>query len=281
MAVKIDQLNGYIADNPNIDFERCDGTVFSYDEVNTASMTNNSNVITINGGQGNFPLAYIETDKTQEITFTSSEFTMDMFAMANAGKTEEGDVGTQETKRFEVEDGLKIVIPYETQKESVKIRGLAAGEAAAAGTYAVEVTTAGADTAGSTTITLNEADATKGDTIRVSYRRRVVDAHTLTVKTNGTTAKGALYLHWPVYSSGSDCTESAIKGWLHMYIPRVRVTALPGFDNSYKSAATNGVTFSAIDAKRADGKLFDLNYEPLDADGNIIAKSANEAVDWD
>lgn len=64
MAVKIDQLNGYIADNPNIDFERCDGQVFSYDEVNTASMTNNSNVITINGGQGNFPLAYIETDKT-------------------------------------------------------------------------------------------------------------------------------------------------------------------------------------------------------------------------
>lgn len=163
----------------------------------------------------------------------------------------------------------------------MKIRGLAVGETAAAGTYAVTVTPAGADTAGSTTITLNEADATKGDTIRVSYRRRVVDAHTLTVKTNSTTAKGALYLHWPVYSSGSDCTESAIKGWLHMYIPRVRVTALPGFDNSYKSAATNGVTFSAIDAKRADGKLFDLNYEPLDADGNIIAKSANEAVDWD
>lgn len=64
MAVKIDQLNGYIADNPNLDFERCDGTVFPFYEVNTASMTNNSNVITINGGQGNFPLAYIETDKT-------------------------------------------------------------------------------------------------------------------------------------------------------------------------------------------------------------------------
>lgn len=64
MAVKIDQLNGYIADNPNLDFERCDGTVFPYYEVNTASMTNNANVITINGGQGNFPLAYIETDKS-------------------------------------------------------------------------------------------------------------------------------------------------------------------------------------------------------------------------
>ena len=64
MAVKIAQLNGYIADNPNLDFERCDGTVFPYYEVNTASMTNNANVITINGGQGNFPLAYIETDKS-------------------------------------------------------------------------------------------------------------------------------------------------------------------------------------------------------------------------
>lgn len=280
MAVKIDQLNGYIADNPNIDFERCDGTVFSYDEVNTASMTNNSNVITINGGQGNFPLAYIETDKTQEITFTSSEFTMDMFAMANATNTDEGDVGTQETKRFEVEEGLKINIPYETQEGSVKIRGLAAGESAAEGVFAVVVTAATAETAGSTVITLNAADATAGDTVRVSYRRRVVDAHTLTVKTNSTTAKGSLYLHWPVYSSGSDCTESAIKGWLHMYIPRVRVTALPGFDNSYKSAATNGVTFAAIDAKRPDGKLFDLNYEPLDGDGNIVAKSGN-TVDWD
>ena len=35
---------GYIADNPNIDFERCDGKVFSYYEVNTANMnaTNNT-----------------------------------------------------------------------------------------------------------------------------------------------------------------------------------------------------------------------------------------------
>ena len=64
MAVKLEQFNGYIADNPNLDFERCDGEVFSFYEVNTASMANNANMLTITGGQGNFPLAYIETDKT-------------------------------------------------------------------------------------------------------------------------------------------------------------------------------------------------------------------------
>lgn len=121
---------------------------------------------------------------------------------------------------------------------------------------------------------------TVGDTIRVSYRRRVVEAQRVVVTTTGTTAKGSLYAHWPVYSSGTDCTEAAIKGWLHLYIPRVRVTALPGFDNSYKSASTNSVTFAAIDAKRADGKMYELDYEPLDANGEIVTKTDATEVAW-
>ena len=112
-----------------------------------------------------------------------------------------------------------------------------------------------------------------------AYRRRVNGASVATVKTNSTTAKGSLYAHWPVYSSGTDCTESAIKGWLHLYVPRVRVTALPGFDNSYKSAATNGVTFAAIDPKRADEKMYDIYYEPLDADGQIVTTTTGD-VKW-
>lgn len=63
MAQYIDQIGGYIADVPNLDFQRSDGEVFSYYEVSTASMTNTANNLTITGGQGNYPLAYIETDK--------------------------------------------------------------------------------------------------------------------------------------------------------------------------------------------------------------------------
>ena len=175
-----------------------------------------------------------------------------------------------------------MTLPYEVQAGSIKIRGLtlAEGDTAAAGTFAVKITAATEETAGSTVITLAAEDVTAGDTIRVSFRRRVINAQRVQVKTNSTTAKGALYAHWPVYSSGTDCTESAIKGWLHLYIPRVRVTALPGFDNSYKSAATNSITFAAIDPKRADSKMYELDYEALDSNGEIVTKGSASTVAW-
>lgn len=169
------------------------------------------------------------------------------------------------------------------QAGSVKIRGLeeetGASASAASGKFTVKITASSEAAAGSTEITLAESDATVGDTIRVSYRRRVIGAQRVAVSTKSTTAKGALYAHWPVYSSGTDCTESAVKGWLHLHIPRVRVTALPGFDNSYKSASTNSVTFAAIDPKRADGKMYELDYEPLDESGDFVTKGAGN-VAW-
>ena len=39
MAQYIEQIGGYIADNPNIVFERCDGKVVSYYEVHTVRHT--------------------------------------------------------------------------------------------------------------------------------------------------------------------------------------------------------------------------------------------------
>lgn len=50
--------------------------------------------------------------------------------------------------------------------------------------------------------------------------------------------------------------------------------------NNDKSAATNSLTFSAVDPKRADEKMFDLYYEPTDINGNIVKKSSG-TVDWD
>lgn len=199
--------------------------------------------------------------------------------MSSTASVEQTDIGTRETRRYEVEEGLALTLPYEVQEGSVKIKGLTEGDAAAAGVFTVEITAATAEAAGKTVITFFEGDATEGDTIRVSFVRRVVNAARLAVKTNSTSAKGALYAHWPVYSSGTDCTEANVKAYLHLYIPRARVTAAPGFDNSYKSASTNSITFAAIDPKRADGKMFELAYEPLDIDGNIVAKGEGE-VDW-
>ena len=40
------------------------------------------------------------------------------------------------------------------------------------------------------------------------------------------------------------------------------------------------MTFSAIDAKRADKKFYDLTYEALEK-GEIVNKSDAATVDWD
>ena len=62
---------------------------------------------------------------------------------------------------------------------------------------------------------------------------------------------------------------------------RCRVTALPGFSNSYKSSGTTGLTFAAMNPKKGNKAMYDLVYEPMDANGNIVTRSSAATVDWD
>ena len=194
----IEKYDGYLADVPDIEFIRCDGTEFAYDELTSASMTAGHNMITITGGQGNFPLAYIDTDSTLELTFESAKFTTEIFEMANGTNLVEGDFGAHESTRYDVETGLKITLPFEVKTQSVKIRGLEEAAESAANKFVVAITASAAQTAGSTVITFHEGDVTVGQTIRVGYQRRVVSSAKVPVKTTSTTAKGELWAHWPL-----------------------------------------------------------------------------------
>ena len=77
---------------------------------------------------------------------------------------------------------------------------------------------------------------------------------------NKSVAMGEAVLKWPVYASGDDCTDSAIKGHVVMRLYRARLTRLPGFDTSYKNAATFAFDLSAMDPKRDDGMIYELAY---------------------
>ena len=278
----IDKYQGFMADVPDITFIRCDGTAFSYDTLTSASMTHNHNTITITGGTGSFPLAYIDTDSSLEFTFECAEFNLDIFEMANAVDIEEGDFGSYESGMYAVETGVKINLPFEVKDKSVKIRGLEEDTAAAAGKFAVAITASTASVEGKTVITLDSGDASVGDSIRVVYQRRIVNGARVPVLTTSTTAKGSLYANWNIYSDGASCADATIKGILHLVIYRVRVTALPGFSNSYKQASTNSLTFAAMDARRPDKKMFDLIYEPMDSKGGIVNYSSvtTSEVKW-
>ena len=232
MAIYVHKFGGFIADSANIDFKRCDGTVQSCDTATATNMTPTANSLSITGGQSQYPIGFIDTDRGLECSFTNAMFDGDMFEIANATTAEDGASSTFETKKYEVIAGLIIELPCEVEEGSVYIRGLElTAEAAAAGKYTVSA----AD--GKTTITFAEGDVAVGDEVMVSYERKIENAHSIVVKTNTASSKGEVWMHWPVYSSGTDCTEAAIKGYVHVHVYRVRVTALPAIDSSYKTAA--------------------------------------------
>ena len=186
-------------------------------------MTPTANSISITGGQSQYPIGFIDTDRGLECSFTNAMFDGDMFEIANATVAEDGATSTFETKKCEVAAGLTIELPCEVEEGSVYIRGLETINATSA--------------EGKTTITFTEGEVAVGDEVLVSYERKIENAHNIVVKTNTASSKGEVWMHWPVYSSGTDCTEAAIKAMVHVHVYRVRVTALPAIDSSYKTAA--------------------------------------------
>ena len=199
MAVYVPKFQGFIADSANIDFKRCDGTIYSCATATATSMTPTANSISITGGQSQYPIGFIDTDRGLECSFTDAKFDADLFEIVNAGSAVDADSSTVETKKYAVKTGGTIELPFETDATSVYIRGL-------------ELTTGTVETGkftasvsgGKTTLTLSTDDVAADDEIYVSYNRRLADAHQITVKTNTATAKGEVWMHWPVYSSGTD-----------------------------------------------------------------------------
>lgn len=245
-------------------------------------MTPSANSISVSGGQGQYPIGFIDTDRGLECSFTNAMFDGDMFEIANAGSAVDGDSYTLETKKYAVVADSKIVLPFEVDVNSVYIRGLTLSTetTSKAGSYTVSKSTATQGTPITTTITFDSTDAAVGDEVLVSYKRRIADAHDIIVNTNTASAKGEAWMHWPVYSSGTDCTEAAIKGWIHVHVYRVRVTALPAIDSSYKTAATHAMTFTALDPQRADNKMYRVTYEALTSDGAVNTSYGTDAVNY-
>lgn len=259
MPIYSEKYNGFIADVANIDFKRCDGKIYSCKHATATSITPNVNVTEITGGQSQYPIGFIDAGRGLECSFTNAMFDMDMFEIMNTGDAVDGEQSILESKSFTVTTGPAITMPFDVDENSVYIRGLEKAATAEAGKFTVQTGE------GTTTITLFSSDAAVGDDVQVSYLRKVDQAHSVAVTTTTSSARGEVWMHWPIYTDGKECKESSIKGWLHVHVFRVRVSTPPPIDSSYKTAATFATTFTAIDPGRADGKIYEKIYEEVAA----------------
>lgn len=275
MAYYVPKYKGYVADVADIDFKRCDGLVYSCKEATATSFTPGGDAITITGGQGLSPLAYIDSARTLEASFTNAAFDVDMFEALNDVVAEDGDLSSFETGKYEVLTGSVIELPFEVDTTSVYIRGL---QLTTSTPTTGKFSAAYDDTNKKTTVTLYAGDIAIGSEVMVSYNRRIAGAHAVPVKSTSTGARGTVWFHIPVYSSGTDCTVASQKGIIHVEIFRVRVTTPTNIDTSYKTAATFPVTFSAIDPQRPDGLWYTITYEELTSSGAISTDYNGTAV---
>lgn len=242
-------------------------------------MTNTDNPTAVYGGWGKTPLGFIEGDATMEISYTDAMFYQDMFTVSSAGTTVSRDAQTSVRGGgiYIVETGPKIEIPFQVNLTNIQIAGY---EVAGTGTAAAGKPVAAYDsTSKKTTITFAADDAVVGEDMLVTYERAVAKADVTTITTIGGAARGSLTMTWAVMSAGDDCSQAAIKGYLHLKVPRVMVTTRASLDTSRSTAATPNIVFSAIDAHRGDNKWYDLIYEPL-TDGAISTEYTGN-ITWD
>lgn len=266
MAVYVAKYKGYVADAADVEFIRCDGSVYTCKEATATSITPGGDSLTVTGGQSLFPLAYIDSGKSLDVSFTNAAFDMDMFELTGTEAATDGSVDITISELIEVKENNSALYAHTSKvfKTSGQyyIGGLeyVSGNTVAAGKFCV--TTADTGETGSKLL-FDDDDVAEGDTIMVTYTFASANTHTVPVKTNSPMARGEVWFHFPVYSSGTDCTEAAIRAIVHVHIYRCRVTTPATLDSSYKTAATFPVTFSSIDPHRADKMMWEIIYDEI------------------
>ena len=233
-----------------------DGRIFYFDEITQANASPNVNYTEINAGWSLFPVAYLPGQSTMEISMTSGQFNADLFALANGTSFEEDAAYTTYiTEHLTVDSTSHSITIKETPIEhSISIAGMVEGTTAGAGTEDTD----NMDTFSVSGKVITLPNDVTGE-VEVSYEYTVANAKVAQID-NMTSAIGEAVFKWPVYNAGEDCTEASVKGYVIMKVYRCRVSQMPGFDTSYKSAATNQVTWATLDAKRDDGKAYSIAY---------------------
>lgn len=216
-----------------------------------------------------------------EMQFTSGQFHADMFIMANnkaEGFAPSETATTLPITEYVVAQSVagsnnmsKLVLSdVPAGADTINVRGFTA-VAASGNSAPTSVDNAGelvlyTHTDENTHKTVAELYAQIGEiavgkTVDVTYEKEYTAGVVKEMLVdNRSTAMGKVICKWPVYGSSDVCTDSAIRGYVIMTIFKARVTAAPGFDTSYKSAATNQITLSAMDAKREDGMVYSIAY---------------------
>lgn len=250
--VHFGDLRGYIIDAAALIFERSDGKVFLMNNGTGGSVSTTKENVTISNGWISSPQAIIDTTANDVISYTSN--LTDLWMIAGMNNT------TVETKTdYTVRDGDNYLIEEDavdntlagfTIKGTVSnlaIEGFTKMEGTATPTTGkFQIQADGEDTK----VTFLKSDVIVGDVIPVVYDRVKSKAYVVEVPQSIKAATGKLTRITPIYAENDEGSD--VKAQIRDVFSKVKVTTVPGFDQSYKSESSHTIEFQSIAPKAAN-----------------------------
>ena len=250
---------GYIIDVPNVLVKTGDKSYISL-TATEGQITVEPEEITIEGGQGIYPLFQMNTRSTITVSVTDAQFNTNQLEAFGA------TASTEQRKRYEIETSYEVgedntvTIEGRTIKAAdFSLNGFEAvdqtgGEpaSASAGQVLVDSTT----TSGSTKLTFAAEDDMAGTTISPVYTY-TEEAESLKFLEGVFPKKAEVILQFPLYEDedGNDTVPSTVQ----ITIYKASISASPTICGSYKTASTFALECTAMNPRRADKEIWAID----------------------
>jgi len=254
--VNFGDVRGYIIDAAALIFERSDGKAFLMNNGSGGSVSTTKENITISNGWINSAQAIIDTTSSDTISYTSNLTDLWLIAGVNNVTMEQKtnytvrDGDNYQIEDDEDEDLASFTIEGEVSNLYIEGFELFEGEGKpTTGKFKVTPTTgAGGDKA--TKVSFLKSDVNVGDVMPVIYDRIKTKAYVVALPNNLKAATGKLTRITPIYAEDDESSE--VKAQIRDVFYKVKVTNVPGFDQSYKSESSHTIEFQSVAPKAAN-----------------------------
>lgn len=250
--VNFGDVRGYIIDAAALIFERADGKTFLMNNGTGGSVSTTKDNITLSNGWISSPQSIIDTTSSDTISYTSN--LIDLWMIAGVNNT-----AVQKKTSYTVRDGdnYQLMEDEDTTLASFIISGTVSNvyidgftqmtEAAIDPTTGKFQVIADGD---DTKVLLLKSDIDIGDVIPVIYDRVKSKAYVVELPQSIKAAFGKLTRITPIYSENDESSD--VKAQIRDVFAKVKVTGVPGFDQSYKSESSYTIEFQSVAPKAAN-----------------------------
>lgn len=248
--------NGFIIDAPNVLIKNSSG-VSQIVTAKQGEVKFGSDSLAIQGGWSFYDLMDIDTKKSIEVSLQNAQMQMNTIALQNGTTVK---TGAKERfifgKKYIVKTN-KTKLPHIAVTGSVLINGYTETSETVVATKQFKVTIGESDT----DIEFFAGDMVDGTEIEIVYRVSVADAEAVEVLASDFGKTAQFIMEYPVYGK-NEADEEDILGYIQINIFKAKLKSEVTIGGQYKNASEFTLNAKGLDPRRADEKVFEINFFP-------------------